>query len=199
MKADSLRIGKVFSSGGDVHYVLPHFQREYAWDKANWQTLLDDLLDIYDAYRDDAQPEHFMGALVVINDGTRNGVIPAFKLVDGQQRLTTISLLLAALGVLVKDSHVQLHKRIQRMLLNNDEADHLRFKLLPTTKYGDRDAYVAILSGELVPAGSASGVPAAYAFFFTELRARLDSGEIDPERLFRVITNCLQVVFIDLD
>ncbi len=30
MKADSLHMGKVFSSGGDVHYVLPHFQREYA-------------------------------------------------------------------------------------------------------------------------------------------------------------------------
>ena len=32
MKSDSLRISKVFSSGGDVHYVLPHFQREYARD-----------------------------------------------------------------------------------------------------------------------------------------------------------------------
>ena len=69
MKADSLRIGKVFSTGGDVHYVLPHFQREYAWEKENWQTLLKDVFGIYDIYQDKQQPEHFMGALVVINDG----------------------------------------------------------------------------------------------------------------------------------
>ena len=41
-----LKIAKVFSGGGDVHYVLPHFQREYAWDKENWQTLLDDVLGL---------------------------------------------------------------------------------------------------------------------------------------------------------
>jgi len=44
VKAESLRIAKVFSSGGDVHYVLPYFQREYAWDKSNWQTLVKDVL-----------------------------------------------------------------------------------------------------------------------------------------------------------
>ena len=50
MKADSLHMGKVFSSGGDVHYVLPHFQREYAWDKTDWQTLLKDIFSVYDIY-----------------------------------------------------------------------------------------------------------------------------------------------------
>ena len=69
MKADSLRISKVFSSGGDVHYFLPHFQREYAWEKNNWETLLGDVLSIYEAYDPDKEPEHFMGSLVVINDG----------------------------------------------------------------------------------------------------------------------------------
>ncbi|HRF98277.1 MAG TPA: DUF262 domain-containing protein, partial [Aggregatilineales bacterium] len=98
MKADSISISKVFSGGGDVQYMLPHFQREYAWDKENWETLLADLWDVYEIYNPDNEPEHFMGALVVINDGTRNGTIPVFKLVDGQQRLTTISVLLSALG-----------------------------------------------------------------------------------------------------
>jgi hypothetical protein len=48
MKADNLRISKVFSSGGDIHYVLPHFQREYTWDKDNWKTLWDDAIGVYD-------------------------------------------------------------------------------------------------------------------------------------------------------
>jgi uncharacterized protein with ParB-like and HNH nuclease domain len=140
MKADSLKISRVFSGGGDVHYFLPYFQREYAWNKENWQTLSNDIFALYETYNPEKEPEHFMGALVVINDGTRNGVVPAFKLVDGQQRLTTISLFLCALGRLIAKSHPQLNKKIRRLLTNPDESEFLHFKLLPTTKYGDREA-----------------------------------------------------------
>lgn len=77
MKADSLQMVKVFSSGGDIHYVLPHFQREYAWEKQEWQTLLNDIFGIYEIYQDEKPPEHFMGSLVVINDGTQAGTVPA--------------------------------------------------------------------------------------------------------------------------
>lgn len=199
MKADSLKISKVFSGGGDVHYVLPHFQREYAWEKENWQTLLNDLMGLYEAYRPEKEPEHFMGALVVINDGTRNGVIPAFKLVDGQQRLTSISLILCALGKIIETSHPALYKRIRRMLTNPDESDILFFKLVPTKKYGDRDAYLALLRGEEFPQGIDSKIPEAYNFFFKELDTRIASEIIEPERLFLVLANSLQVVFIDLD
>lgn len=199
MKADSLKISKVFSSGGDVHYVLPHFQREYAWEKENWQTLLNDVIGLYDAYTPDKEPEHFMGALVVINDGTRNGVVPAFKLVDGQQRLTTISLMLSALGQITENSHPPLYKRVRKLLVNSDESDLLFFKLIPTTKYGDRDAYLALLRGENFPEGIDSKIPDAYRFFYKELGNRIKATTIDPERLFLVLANSLQVVFIDLD
>ncbi len=199
MKADSLRISKVFSTGGDVHYFLPHFQREYAWDKSNWQTLLKDVISIYDEYDNNNEPEHFMGALMVINDGTRKGTVPAFKLVDGQQRLTTISLVLCALGRLVKDSQPNLYKKTQRLLINHDEDGPLFFKVLPTTKYGDRDAYMAIVQGKIPSNQTESRIPLAFEFFYKELGHRINQGILDPERFFIVLTNCLQVVFIDLD
>ncbi len=69
MKSDSLKISKVFSSGGDIHYVLPHFQREYAWEKTHWDTLLVDTFAIHDEMQsatDDLQPpelEHFLARL----------------------------------------------------------------------------------------------------------------------------------------
>lgn len=88
MKADSLKISKVFSGGGDIHYVLPHFQRQYSWEENNWKTLLNDAFAIYDEYQPEKEPEHFLGSLVVINDEPINGVISTFKLVDGQQRVT---------------------------------------------------------------------------------------------------------------
>ena len=83
MKADSLTILQVLSN--NAHYAMPHCQREYAWNKEQWQTLLDDVLGIYDEYTDENPPEHFLGSLVVVSDGMHNGVVPAFKLVDGQQ------------------------------------------------------------------------------------------------------------------
>lgn len=141
MKADSLKISKVFNVGGDVHYIMPHFQRQYSWDKDNWETLLNDAWAIYEEYQEDKEPEHFIGALVVINDENRNLVIPAYKLVDGQQRLTTISLLLCAFRDLIQESDSKTFKKIQKMLVNSDEDGDLHFKVLPTNKYGDREAY----------------------------------------------------------
>ena len=199
MDAKSLKLSKVFASGGDVHYVLPHFQREYAWEKENWQTLLNDVVGLYDAYTSEKEPEHFMGALVVIQDGMRNGVIPAFKLVDGQQRLTTFSLMLSAFGKNIEASHPAIHKRITRLLTNPDESDLLYFKLIPTTKYGDRAAYLSLLKGDEFPDGIDSKIPEAYQFFYKEFGNRIKAGSIDPERLFIVLSNSLQVVFIDLD
>jgi uncharacterized protein with ParB-like and HNH nuclease domain len=199
MKAESLKISKVFNVGGDVHYILPHFQREYAWTKENWQTLLDDVMGVYEAYDPEKEPEHFMGALVVIQDGTRNGVVPVFKLVDGQQRLTTISLMLSALGKIIETTHLALYKRIRRLLTNPDESGQLLFKLLPTTKYGDRDAYLALLQGEPFPPSIDSKIPDSFRFFLKEFETRIKHAGIDPDRLFLVLVNCLQVVFINLD
>ncbi|MEP7290104.1 MAG: DUF262 domain-containing protein [Chloroflexota bacterium] len=198
MEARSLKISKVFSTGGDVHYMLPHFQREYAWDKTNWKTLIDDVFSVYEAYSSDNEPEHFMGALVVINDGTRNGTVPAFKLVDGQQRLITISVILCALGHLIKESHPSLYKKVRRLLTNPDEEGLLYFKLLPTTKYGDRTAYIAIIEGEGDDSPD-SRIPQAYEYLGKELEYRLTQGLLDPEKFFIVLTNCMQVVFIDLE
>lgn len=197
MEALSRSISKIFNDGGDIQYILPHFQREYAWDKENWDTLLDDIWDVYEIYNPDDEPEHFMGALVVINDGIRNGNIPSLKLVDGQQRLITISMLLCALGKLVKDTHPELHKRIRKRLLNVDEKDLLYYKLLPTAKRDDRDTYMYILMHETTPEYSESRIAKAFDYFLRNIRAKITRA--DPERLSLVILNCLHVVLIVLN
>ena len=85
------------------------------------------------------------------------------------------------------------------MLTNPDESDLLFFKLIPTTKYGDRDAYLALLKGEEFPNNIDSKIPEAYQFFYKEIGNRIKAETIDPDRLFIVLVNSLQVVFIDLD
>lgn len=201
MEVNSLPINKVFSSGGDIQYILPHFQREYAWEKENWRTLIEDIFSIYENYEPHSPPEHFLGAMVVINDGTRAGTIPAFKLVDGQQRLTTISILLSALAFIVKerDASKSLYKKIRKQIINPDEEGELRYKIMPTTKYGDREVFFAIVDEKDTLPQNDSRIPTAFAYLAKELNTRIEVNDIDPEQLFIVITNCLHVVFINLD
>lgn len=200
MKADSLQMGEVFSSGGRVHYVLPHFQREYAWEEQEWRTLLKDVFNVYELYDPKQPPEHFMGALVVINDGTQGGTVPVFRLVDGQQRLTSVSLLLAALYAILDETeeNEELRHELCEMLTNRFKKEALAYKLLPTLKYGDQASYRAIIDGKPIPEVE-SQIPKAFAFFRKQLQTRLDAGDFEPATLFSVLMTCLQVVFINLD
>src|SRR5438067_753496 len=122
MEAYNKSISGVFSSGGAIHYILPHFQREYIWDEQQWRTLIDDLIAIYNDSQDEKELEHFLGSVVVVDDGIKNGTIPALKLVDGQQRLITISLLLCVLRELSKSSNPTLALKIDTMLVNMYET-----------------------------------------------------------------------------
>jgi uncharacterized protein with ParB-like and HNH nuclease domain len=119
--------------------------------------------------------------------------------VDGQQRLISISLMLCALGDLICDSQPDLNRRIRRLLTNDQEKGILFFKLVPTKKYGDRETYFALLRKEEISTTLDSKIPEAHEFFYKEFGNRLKSGALDPTRLFLVLVNCLQVVFIDLD
>jgi uncharacterized protein with ParB-like and HNH nuclease domain len=200
MKADSYKISKVFSSGGGIHYFMPHFQRQYSWETREWKDLLEDAIAIYQEYAPEREPEHFIGSLVVINDGTRNGTIPAFNLVDGQQRLTTLSLVFIVLRDLVKINEPKLSNKISKFLVNSDEEGEgeVYFKLLPTNKYGDRQAYQAIILEETANQ-SESGIPKAYDYFYREIESKVKQGELDIGTFFTVLQNCFQVVFIELN
>ncbi len=72
------------------------------------------------------------------------------------------------------------------------------FKVLPTTKYGDRAAYQAIVRGD-APASSESRLPEAYRYFTRELKQRIQTGAVQSERLFRALAGAFQVVFINLN
>ena len=77
--------------GNQWHYHIPRFQREYVWGKDNWAKLLEDI------YEDDIG--HYMGSIICVQDDeavTPNSEL-IYEMVDGQQRLTTLSLLLCAI------------------------------------------------------------------------------------------------------
>ncbi len=90
MKANESKLQRVME--GVKQYVIPLFQRSYSWKKKRWQTLWEDLLEIYDS--DDKNREHFIGAIVSMPIEMSPEGVNKFLLIDGQQRLTTFFIIL---------------------------------------------------------------------------------------------------------
>lgn len=89
IKGAEYPLSKIFSS--DFDYEIPSFQRPYAWTEEETGDLFDDLYDFYSTEADDEQ--YFLGSIVLVKEDDK----PYAEVIDGQQRLTTLTILLAAL------------------------------------------------------------------------------------------------------
>ncbi|MBA2670385.1 MAG: DUF262 domain-containing protein [Gemmatimonadetes bacterium] len=218
MKADTLNFAKLF--GADVQYVVPMFQRPYVWEKEKqWEPLWQDVMDVVEAlqeayvqHKDKADAEasvapHFLGAVVLDPLPTGAGQVDSRHVIDGQQRLTTLQLLIAAVHA-VAGEHQELarHQRVLEKLIRNDEdllddqRPHQRFKVWPT-KF-DRDSFGSAITGD--PA--APGRPTeAYRFFHlmcSDWAAEAaTAGELVErfDALQAVLRSFLKLVAIDLE
>lgn len=83
------KISEIFDANNK--YIIPLYQRNYAWGKEQIETLIQ---DVYEAYKKDNNSNYFVGSLVVLR--RHNG---DYEVIDGQQRLTTLSLLTKILGI----------------------------------------------------------------------------------------------------
>lgn len=91
-------LNKLFSS--DFEFTIPHYQRPYAWGTEQTMQLLDDLSGAID--RDLGDP-YFLGSLVLVKEGEKS---PVVDVIDGQQRLTTLTILFAVLRDLATEAPV---------------------------------------------------------------------------------------------
>ena len=80
---------------GQVQYVVPRWQRRYCWGQSDIERLIDDLLVIADA---GPNATHYGGTLLTFPEPGAAGVVKVFRVVDGQQRLTTVSILLGCIA-----------------------------------------------------------------------------------------------------
>ena len=81
---------------GQVQYVVPRWQRRYRWNQSDIERLVEDLLTVADAGPD---ATHYGGTLLTFPDPGAAGVVKTIRVVDGQQRLTTVSILLGCIAV----------------------------------------------------------------------------------------------------
>lgn len=115
--ADQYTVSRLlYPPGEEKTYIVPRYQREYMWSKSDWELLFDDVLDNESGY--------YVGSIVCINRSTDSNKITELELVDGQQRLTTLSLLLAAIFNML---------RPLKHDMNDDQLAewvHLKYKLV---------------------------------------------------------------------
>lgn len=195
MEATPTLIIKYFS--GFMQNLVPLFQRPYTWSEKQWKTLWDDIESFYDVDIPAKKASHFLGAVVTMPARSVPVGISKFLVIDGQQRLTTIALLMCAIrDSLSPEDQIQ-KRRVQKFYLTNEDyPDTEFFKLLPTQ--GDREAYFPLIKGEGATAPE-SQFKKAYDFFRRRLRDDIDSGEkIAPRRILEIIETCLMVVMINL-
>ena len=200
MEVQDSTIQDAFSSGGKIQYRLPHFQREYAWEKRNWDMFYDDVLALYklEWENPDSAPKHFLGTIVVQYEGKHGLTLNYFKLVDGQQRLVTASLLLCALRDYVGTSS-NLYNDINGFLVNEGQVGDLYFKLVPSQMYGDREAYARIVKGEAGDNSSTSNISEAFSHYVRCLQIENRRSPLNVERMVLCILSCMEIVFVDLN
>ena len=130
MKASEIRLTD-FLSKTDTQFIIPIYQRNYDWNKIHCEQLLSDIIDA-----GLSKKIHFIGSIVYVHDGIYSSGIKELIIIDGQQRITTITLLCVALyNFLISvnpsdtQSTRQADKILKQYIINEYAEDKQRLKL----------------------------------------------------------------------
>jgi hypothetical protein len=154
---------------GSSVFLIPHFQRDYSWREKQWARLWSDALGIA---ADPTSRKHFIGPLVCAATTPVPGDnITRFQVIDGQQRLTTLSILFGAMRDVAaelgdKDLAAQLG---EDFLLHHRRKDAMRYKLVPRT--GDRAVWQNLVERDPNAKSDVSGIDDAWLWFRDQVRA----------------------------
>ena len=145
MKATSANLLSVIK--GPKQFVIPIYQRTYSWHLSQCEQLFKDILRIS---KGDNSKGHFVGSVVYFQESIHTvSDVPKLLVIDGQQRLTTVTLLIAALAEFIKENNADIGTNATKLqnyyLFNAEEDDDLRFKLLLTRR--DKQSLMDLLKG----------------------------------------------------
>jgi Protein of unknown function DUF262 len=187
VKAEEMRLGPLLD--GPKHYVVPYFQRAYSWRRRQWNTLFDDILELYEL---NSLNSHFLGSMVLLAETNEADPIPHTLVIDGQQRIVTLSLFLAAIRDVGRGSDPDFAEHLHTTYLVNEDVEGVKV----LTTHGDRDAFISVIRDAKEP--EASPIRDAYRTFKEALQEQIDKG-IDLDRLVHIVVSQLSFVAITLD
>ena len=162
-------------------FIVPIFQRNYSWQKSQYEQLW---FDILRASKFKEKQNHFIGSIVYIDMGTPAGRPQQLLLIDGQQRLTTISILLCAIKDYVQKFNLEtklinLAKIKNQFLYNSDEIYEDRYKLLLNVQ--DKETYIKLIDNTIFTVNKpATNIIKCYEFFYERIEDFIKQhGQID--------------------
>ena len=180
-------------------YIIPDYQRPYAWDEDSCQTLWDDIFSFAipdnDATKFDGNDEYFLGSIVTFeNDKKQQEVI------DGQQRLTTFMLLLRAFydrfTKMQDQGSKDFSERIASCIWKTDEMgkpdkDHLKIDSVVATDK-DKEEFLSILRTGIVTDNQTSRYANNFRFFLKKVDEFINSFPTFAKNLpARILNNCI--------
>lgn len=180
-----------YLDGASKRFIIPVYQRNYDWKMEHCKQLYDDLVKIIRQNR----KSHFFGSIVSVQ--SESGTMEEFLIIDGQQRLTTISLLLLAIyhllssGKMVSRDHQLTDKILKKYLIDEYEPEEKRIKLKPIKN--DQKAF-GILFDQDEEYNPDSNLTINYRYFYD----RIQHGELDIDELFDAICK-LEIINISLN
>lgn len=180
-----------YMEGSNKRFVIPVYQRNYDWKTENCKQLFDDLVKI--SVKD--RKSHFFGS--VVSAYNPDGYNEEYLVIDGQQRLTTISLLLLAMynlmkqGVIIPESLALPQRIYEEYLIDKWQPEDTRIKLKPVKN--DQKAFDKLFDS-IDEHIKTSNITSNYNYFYE----RIQKQEITIDQLFDSI-RCLEIISIILN
>lgn len=176
-----------FLDGSDKKFVIPVYQRPYSWTKSNCELLIKDLEEVIRCN----YPSHFFGSIVYVENDI--GGCNEYIIIDGQQRITTISLLLLAIRNYVIDNHIENGvnaAKITTAYLTDEYAagaKKLKLKLVQ----GDDDAYDRLI--EKTQPIANNNVTVNYNYFYDDVLKKST-----PEKIKKLYDAIMKLVIVNI-
>jgi len=192
MKAGELQFLSFIEPKGQ--FTIPIYQRTYSWTKDQCNQLWNDIIKVS---KDDSVKGHFIGSIVYVAEGIyEHSSVTGMVVIDGQQRLTTLSLLLSALSKVIdekeKESEITSEEINEDYLFNRLKKGEEKYKLILT--YKDKDTFINLIEGRDPPKEYSSQIVENHKFFLEKIR----NSEISLDQIFKGIRK-LMIVSISLD
>ncbi len=179
--------------GHDKRYIIPVYQRNYDWGKEHCQKLFDDIIELHQDPK--SHPDYFIGSIVSIYDGGDERII-----IDGQQRLTTVTLILLAIHNLLESSELKSRNENLAAIIrdnyleNKYQPEDKRIRLKPIQE--DNEAFLKLFDFDPTIYDQHSNITQNYLYLFKRILNEAKMGT-DPEDIYNAIKR-LMIVDIDL-
>jgi len=204
----------------NIQFQIPFFQRGYAWEKKHWQQLFEDIEEriISDlGFETDLNDiEHFFGPMVVLEIKNSNPDLKQFQVIDGQQRITTVYVLLAVIRNLLQEKAHESQQAneyvaaLNKYLVNDTESTDDYSKLKLFSGKGDRLPTYYLIFGRTNP--NSKYLQTDQQLYnpqtnkidsfskWAQKKVRCDYGTVPRLwQLAQIVMKCLKLVWIPLD